>query len=111
MTLAAYRRRKGGSSMNIYVAPSWRNVWQPGVVKLLCACGHAVYDVREARPHGAGELDWSAIDVAWPSWLPQHYRAALVHPLAERAFASDAGASLANAARPKAKGSPRDGLA
>jgi hypothetical protein len=74
--------------MNIYVASSWRNVWQPGVVKLLRACGHAVYDAREMRP-AAGEFDWSAIDAAWPAWSPQGYRTALGHPLAERAFASD----------------------
>jgi hypothetical protein len=74
----------------IYVASSWRNGHQPGVVNLLRELGHAVYDFRNP-PTDAG-FHWYEIDEGWESWTPCQYREALKHPLAVRGFASDFGA-------------------
>ena len=37
--------------MRIYLASSWRNPWQPSVLKALREAGHEVYDFRNP-PHG-----------------------------------------------------------
>ena len=74
--------------MNIYVASSWRNLHQPGVVAALRSAGHEVYDFRNPRDGDHG-FHWSDIDVAWQCWTPEAYRKALSHPLAEAGFASD----------------------
>ncbi len=72
----------------IYVASSWRNPWQPGVVQLLRKLKHQVYDFREPTPGERG-FAWSDIDADWEEWRPEVYRKALSHPVAERGFARD----------------------
>lgn len=74
--------------MKIYVASSWRNAHQPGVVALLRGLGHEVYDFRNP-PHGRGGFAWSDIDPAWQTWTPEQWRNALRHHLAVVGFASD----------------------
>lgn len=74
--------------MRIYVASSWRNPWQPGVVALLREVGHEVYDFRQPVP-GEDGFRWSEIDGGWQSWEPHVYRAALKHPVAEHGFKRD----------------------
>ncbi len=74
--------------MKVYVASSWRNDRQPGVVAALREAGHEVYDFRNPRP-GEGGFHWSEIDPGWRCWTPETYRACLSHPIAERGFASD----------------------
>lgn len=74
--------------MKIYVASSWRNLYQPAVVEVLRNMGHEVYDFRNP-PHGRGGFSWSDIDPAWQSWSPQEYRAALEHPIAVDGFNTD----------------------
>ena len=69
----------------IYVASSWRNKYQPGVVGGLIHMGLDVYDFRN-------EIDgfhWSDIDPEWESWSLEDYRKALEHPLAKAGFDSD----------------------
>lgn len=73
--------------MKIYVASSWRNPWQPGVVLILRASGHDVYDFREPEP-GVRGFAWSDIDPHWQSWRPEPYRHAQ-HPIAEDGFRRD----------------------
>ena len=82
----------------IYVASSWRNPYQPGVIEVLRSAGFAVYDFKnptvgyhnpDGLPHG---FQWSEIDSDWQSWTPAAYREALAHPLRARGFASDRGA-------------------
>ena len=83
--------------MRIYVASSWRNLMQPGVVLALRRCGHEVYDFKNP-PNGSG-FSWS--DVA-PNWKitdgakgyveADPYRAMLAHPIAESGYTSDIGA-------------------
>lgn len=73
--------------MNIYVASSWRNPWQPGVVAFLWGLGHTVYDFR--NPPNRSGFGWSQIDAGWRDWTPEQYRRNLQHPLAVDGFASD----------------------
>jgi nucleoside 2-deoxyribosyltransferase len=68
----------------IYVASSWRNPCHPGVVNLLRAAGHEVYDFR-----AHADFHWRDIDPAWRSWRPADVAEALKHPIAQRSFACD----------------------
>lgn len=79
----------------IYVASSWRNPYQPAVVKALRTAGYQTYDFKnpteeyhnpDGLPHG---FQWSEIDPDWQGWTPEAYREALAAPLAERGFKSD----------------------
>jgi nucleoside 2-deoxyribosyltransferase len=70
--------------MYIYVATSWRNGWQPKVVKDLRDDGHEVYDFR-----GEEGFSWSEVDKAWEKWTPQQYLVGLNHECAERGFKRD----------------------
>lgn len=74
--------------LRIYVASSWRNEYQPKVVKILRALGHWVYDFRNP-PNGSGGFAWSDIDPQWEQWDGNKYREALDHPIAEKGFYSD----------------------
>lgn len=74
--------------MNIYVATSWRNTYQPEVVKALRADGFDVYDFRNPEPGDHG-FSWSEIDPAWKSWTPEQYVAALSHPRSIDGFGKD----------------------
>jgi len=77
--------------MKIYVASSWRNAYQQGVVELLRHLGHEVYDFRNPAPGNTG-FAWSAIDPGWQGWMPDEYRDALQHPVAKYASGLDIGA-------------------
>lgn len=74
--------------MKIYVASSWRNLLQPGIVHALKRCGHEVYDFRKPAP-GDNGFRWSEIDPNWESWTPEQYRTALDHPIAQRGYGYD----------------------
>jgi hypothetical protein len=75
------------SMAKIYVASSWRNEFQPEVVKFLREKGHEVYDFR--NPPKSTGFGWSVIDSDWEQWNTQEYVQALNHPIAKRGFASD----------------------
>lgn len=77
--------------MKIYVASSWRNALQPGIVHLLRGCGHEVYDFKHPAPGNSG-FSWAQIDADWQLWQPQEYAAALEHPIARAGFELDIGA-------------------
>lgn len=72
----------------IYLASSWRNAEQPGLVRCLRDHGHEVYDFRNP-PHGRGGFAWSDIDKNWKLWSAFEYRAALQTSVAKDGFASD----------------------
>ena len=74
--------------MRIYVASSWRNLAQPGIVTMLRASGHEVYDFKNP-PHGRGGFAWSEIDPNWQKWTAAEYRAALTTEIAEAGYRSD----------------------
>jgi len=72
--------------MKVYVASSWRNTFQPEVVKVLRADGHDVYDFKDSEG-----FHWSEVDPEWQNWpsdIPK-YLAGLNHPCAERGFERD----------------------
>ncbi len=79
--------------MKVYVASSWRNLYQPGIVALLRDAGHEVYDFRNPREGDTG-FHWSEIDPNWEIWPPEVYRDCLNDPLAEAGFKSDMDALL-----------------
>ncbi|MBX9876767.1 MAG: hypothetical protein K2X84_18055 [Beijerinckiaceae bacterium] len=73
----------------IYVASSWRNPHQPGVVAQLRAHGHEVYDFHHPF-NGVPGFAWSEIDPEWQAWSAKRYRELLTtHPIAARGFLSD----------------------
>ena len=75
--------------MKIYVASSWRNEFQPAVVKELREMGrHEVYDFRSPSVGNNG-FSWSQIDENWENWSTEEYRKALEHPIAKAGFKSD----------------------
>jgi hypothetical protein len=73
--------------MRIYVASSWRNKYQPGVVVALQGLGHEVYDFR--NPPNRSGFGWGQIANNWREWSPEEFRRALAHPLAIAGYASD----------------------
>lgn len=74
--------------MKIYVASSWRNILQPGIVSILRNCGHEVYDFRNPTP-GQNGFSWREIHPDWEQWTPEQYREALTHPIALQGFRFD----------------------
>lgn len=80
------------SPRRIYVASSWRNAHQPGVVEALAAHGHAVYDFRQPTGPGSSGFHWSEISERWREWLPHEYRTALDSAIAVGGYAHDWGA-------------------
>lgn len=73
--------------MRIYVASSWRNDLQPGVVATLRAAGHMVYDFK--NPPNRSGFAWAQIDPEWETWTPEAYVEHLEHPDADAGFAED----------------------
>lgn len=80
--------------MRIYVASSWRNIYQPAAVAALRSLGHEVYDFMDSDGFSWKETD-SGDESEWDfdAWVN-----ALKHPAAERGFARDM-AALATAHR------------
>jgi hypothetical protein len=74
--------------MKIYVASSWRNIIQTGIVVMLRRCGHEVYDFRNPAPGNSG-FAWRSIHPDWENWTPKQYREALEHPIAKQGFEYD----------------------
>jgi hypothetical protein len=70
--------------MRVYVASSWRNTYQPNVVRLLREDGHEVYDFK-----GDAGFSWREVDPAWETWSPREYLRGLRHSCAERGFKRD----------------------
>lgn len=74
--------------MKVYVASSWRNKFQPGIVGTIAERGHQVYDFRNPAP-GEHGFSWSEIDPDWEGWSAEAYRNALKDPIAQLGFARD----------------------
>ena len=72
--------------MKIYVASSWRNTFQPEVVRVLREDGHEVYDFKDSEG-----FHWTEVDGGWLEWVKEipRYIAGLKHPCAERGFNRD----------------------
>jgi hypothetical protein len=72
----------------IYVASSWRNDMQLGVVHVLRQAGHEVYDFRNPTEGDAG-FHWSDIAPNWQSATPEGFDRMLDHPIAQAGFKRD----------------------
>ena len=72
----------------VYVASSWRNPLQPGIVHILRAAGIDCYDFRNPAPGESG-FAWSDIDPDWLNWSADAYVKALKDPIAEHGFRRD----------------------
>lgn len=73
----------------IYLASSWRNEQQSGIVKILRDEGHKVYDFKNP-PNGNSGFSWSELDINWQSWTAKEYRNKLLtHPRAAQGYMSD----------------------
>ncbi len=89
--LAAQPKREESTeagALRIYVASSWKNEEQPGIVHLLRAAGNEVYDFRNPQDEDDG-FSWSEVDSDWKNWTPEQYLAGLKHPAAQRGFDLD----------------------
>jgi len=75
-------------SRRIYLASSWRNPNQPGLVQVLRRTGHKVYDFRNPQPGNEG-FSWREIDPCWQNWTPAEYVRGLQHPTAQQGLALD----------------------
>lgn len=78
----------------IYVASSWRNDFQPEVVRSLREDGHEVYDFKNPREgdHGFGwqQVGMPSYDRATNSDVPvSEYLSGIEHPIAQAGFQSD----------------------
>lgn len=77
--------------MKIYVASSWRNHLQQGVVAVLRAAGHEVYDFKNPADGNNG-FSWKQIDPNWKMGgpvTPDQHRKMLEHPIAQAGFKCD----------------------
>ncbi len=70
-------------TQKIYVASSWRNELQQGVVSVLRKAGYEVYDFKE------NGFTWSSVDPNWEQWTNEEYLAALEHPSAVAGYNRD----------------------
>ena len=68
----------------IYVASSWRNEYQPTVVRLLRGTELKVYDFKDDDG-----FHWSEIDPEYENWTFNEYNKALYEPPAIRGFGRD----------------------
>lgn len=75
----------------IYVASSWRNTHQQGIVHILRGEGHEVYDFRNPAPGDQG-FSWAQISPGWQQWTNKEYMKALEHPIADHGYKNDKGA-------------------
>lgn len=73
---------------SVYVASSWRNLYQPAVVAALRSLGLDVYDFRNPGPGEQG-FSWREIDPDWLKWTPAQWREALKHPVARNGYGND----------------------
>lgn len=74
--------------MKIYLASSWRNPYQPDLVKYLRVQGHEVYDFRHPTPDNEG-FSWREINPTWRDWCGEDFLQALGHPVSQRGFTFD----------------------
>jgi hypothetical protein len=70
----------------IYVASSWRNEFQPHIVKRLRSEGHEVYDFR--NPPLSTGFSWSEVGMPQKPTVNE-YIAGLHHPRAAQGYLSD----------------------
>lgn len=80
----------------IYVASSWRNVFQQFVVDELRKREYEVYDFKHPEDKSKPGFKWSNIDTDWQGWTMEQYREALKHDYAQLGFSRDFNAMKAS---------------
>lgn len=75
-------------AVKIYVASSWRNKHQPGVVAALRDAGHEVYDFKNPEPDNNG-FAWKEVGFDPNNFSGTDYIAALAHPVAVQGYGFD----------------------
>lgn len=75
--------------MKIYLASSWRNVYQPHFVTLLLDAGHKVYDFRNPSPGKSGFAWRETHHVPHEQWTVEEYLQALQTERAAEGFSFD----------------------
>ena len=73
--------------MKIYLASSWRNPLQEGIVEGLRSLGYEVYDFK--HPYGDDGFLWSRVEDSWQDWTMKEYRDALRSDYAQFGFNRD----------------------
>ena len=73
--------------MKIYVASSWRNMYQPEIVRVLRAIGHEVFDFR--NPPDSPPFHWGLVVQNWRATTPENMAELLGHPMAVAAYQTD----------------------
>ncbi len=73
--------------MKIYLASSWRNPLQEGIVEGLRSLGYEVYDFK--HPDGDEGFQWSRVEDSWQDWTMKEYRDALRSDYAHFGFNRD----------------------
>jgi len=80
--------------MKVYVASSWRNYLQPGIVHALRRCGHEVYDFRHPAPGKSG-FSWKQVSEQYENGGKvdaDEYRKMLAHEISLEGWNLDIGA-------------------
>lgn len=72
----------------VYVASSWRNLMQQGVVHTLRCAGFEVYDFKNPAPGDKG-FGWAQVDSEWKNWTAVQFINGLQHPLSVNGFKRD----------------------
>jgi hypothetical protein len=74
--------------MYIYLASSWRNVYQDSTLKMLRSAGYSVYDFKNPVEDNNG-FSWKEIDGDYNNWTTEQYIDILSNPIAERGYSLD----------------------
>ncbi len=74
--------------VKIYVASSWRNVYQQHIVNELRLRTHLVYDFKNPIK-GSNGFAWSQLDSKFQTWDTEEFKQALDHPIAKQGFYRD----------------------
>jgi hypothetical protein len=77
--------------VRVYVASSWKNLFQATVVEALRSAGHDVYDFRHPAEGDEG-FHWTSVERAPRPWSAELLRDVLLRPIARQGFANDMGA-------------------
>ncbi len=80
---------KEKEQVRIYLASSWRNEQQPGIIRLLRERGYEVYDFRDPEDNGGTGFQWTDIDPYWQRWTPSECKRGLQHEIAKSGFLRD----------------------
>lgn len=77
------------SGKRVYLASSWRNPLQPGLVRLLREAGHQVYDFR--NPPGGKGFSWDQVclEAYAEAMTPEEYFKGIAHPRSREGFKAD----------------------